>query len=150
MLTLAYTMLTDMFGDYPRVRLLGFLVDHPGFDYTVTQMAEFAHLARPTVYKLIDELTKEGMLALSRSIGDSKLYRLNTENPKVVSILQADFARINRDLDSGEIDGRVSRRMNLAGSSPIPGLTTPGTTARIAGYGGAAQSKRKKRSSSRS
>jgi len=48
-------LFTDIFGDAPRVKLLDFLADHPDFDYTISQMAEFANLARPTVYKLVAE-----------------------------------------------------------------------------------------------
>ena len=47
-------MFTDIFGNAPRVRLLDFLADHPDFDYTISQMAEFAEIARPTVYKLVE------------------------------------------------------------------------------------------------
>ena len=97
-------MFTDIFGDAPRVRLLDFLADHPDFDYTISQMAEFADIARPTVYKLVAELQSQDMLTLTRSVGDSKFYRVNVANPRIVSMLQVDFEAINKGLTDAAYD----------------------------------------------
>jgi len=97
-------MFTDVFGDSPRVRLLDFLADHPEFDYTISQMAEFADIARPTLYKLVPELQSERILTFTRSVGDSKFYRLNVVNPRIVSMLQVDFEGINKELAAAAYD----------------------------------------------
>lgn len=97
-------MFTDIFGDSPRVRLLDFLADHPDFDYTISQMAEFADTARPTVYKLVAELLGKDMLMFTRSVGGSKFYRLNVANPRIISMLQVDFEGINKELVAGVYD----------------------------------------------
>src|SRR2546422_7851353 len=94
-------MFTDIFGSAPRVRLIDFLADHPAFDYTISQMAEFAEIARPTVYKLVDELVGQDMLTFTRSVGDSKFYRLNVANPRIVSMLQVDFEASTRNWPPG-------------------------------------------------
>src|SRR6266702_8288456 len=98
-------MFTDIFGNAPRVRLLDFLADNPEFDYTISQMEELAEIARPTVYKLIEELLVQNLLTFTRSVGDSKFYRLNVANPRIVSMLQVDFEGINRELAAGVYDG---------------------------------------------
>lgn len=97
-------MFTEIFGDAPRVRLLDFLADHPDFDYTISQMAEFADVARPTVYKLVADLQGQDMITFTRSVGDSKFYRLNVANPRIVSMLQVDFEGINKELAVGVYD----------------------------------------------
>ncbi len=89
---------TEVFGDSPRVKLLDFLADHLDFDYTISQLNEFTGISRPTLYDVLRELQEDDMVILTRLIGDSRFFRLNTQNPKVVSMLQADFARINKDL----------------------------------------------------
>src|SRR5207244_13567905 len=94
-------MFTDIFGNAPRVRLLDFLADHPDFDYTISQMAEFAEIARPTVYKLVEELLGQDMLTFTRSVGDSRFYRLNVANPGIGAMLQVDFEGINMELAAG-------------------------------------------------
>ncbi len=98
-------MFTEIFGDAPRVRLLDFLTDHLDFDYTISQMAEFAEIGRPTVYKLVGALLGQDMLTFTRSVGDSKFYRLNVANPRIVSMLQMDFEGINKELAAGVYNG---------------------------------------------
>src|SRR6266566_7934899 len=111
-------MFTEIFGEAPRVRLLDFLADHPDFDYTISQMAEFADVARPTVYKLVAELQGQDMITLTRSVGDSKFYRLNVANPRIVSMLQVDFEGINRELAAGVYDGMPDSAKEFAESRP--------------------------------
>src|SRR6266567_8653520 len=116
-------MFTDIFGDSPRVRLLDFLADHPDFDYTISQMAEFGEIARPTVYKLLEELLGQDMLTFTRSVGDSKFYRLNVANPRIASMLQVDFEGINKELAAGVYDkmpasAKEFSESHLGGRSP--------------------------------
>lgn len=103
-------MFTEVFGNSPRVRLLDFLADHPDFDYTISQMAGFAEIARPTVYKLVAELQGQGMLTFTRSVGDSKFYRLNLANPRIVSMLQVDFESISKEL-AAEAPSSIPERL---------------------------------------
>ena len=116
-------MFTDIFGDAPRVKLLDFLADHPDFDYTISQMAEFANLARPTVYKLVAELQNQDMLTLTRSVGDSRFYRLNVANPRIVLMLQVDFEGINKELAAGVYDGMRASAKEFA--EPRPSSRSP-------------------------
>lgn len=98
-------------------------------------MAEFAHIARPTVYKLVAEMESQGMLNCTREVGDSKFYRLSLENPRIVSMLQVDFEGVNKELASGIYDEKMpgSReapaksisRPRLGGRLSLPGRTVP-------------------------
>src|SRR6266704_122804 len=112
-------MFTDIFGNAPRVRLLDFLADHPDFDYTISQMAEFAEIARPTVYKLVEELLGQDMLTFTRSVGDSRFYRLNVANPRIVAMLQVDFEGINKELAAGRTMRWLSPRKRLRNPAPV-------------------------------
>src|SRR2546425_9562419 len=111
-------MFTDIFGSAPRVRLLDFLADHAAFDYTISQMAEFAEIARPTVYKLVEALVGQSMLTFTRSVGDSRFYRLNVANPRIVLMLQVDFEGINKELAAGVYDGMRASAKEFAQSRP--------------------------------
>jgi len=86
---------THLFGDTSQVRLLDFLADNLEFDYTISQLSEYAKLSRPTVYGLVERLTEEGLLAHTRTVGRSRFYRLDRGNPIVLSLLQSDFAKAN-------------------------------------------------------
>ena len=84
---------THLFGDTSQVRLLDFLADNLEFDYTISQLSECANLSRPTVYGLVERLTKDGLLVRTRTIGRSRFYRINRENPVVLSLLRSDFVK---------------------------------------------------------
>jgi len=91
-------MFTEIFGNSPRVKLLDFLADHVDFDYTISQIEEFTEISRPTLYRLIGELEAEKMISLTRLVGASKFYALDTRNEKVIEMLQMEFEAINRNL----------------------------------------------------
>ena len=91
-------MFTEIFGDSPRVRLLDFLADHVDYDYTISQIQGFTDISRPTLYRLIAELETEKMISLTREVGASKFYGLNTQDEKVIGMLQFDFEAINKSL----------------------------------------------------
>lgn len=84
-------MFIDYMGDNPRSRLLDFLGDHPTSDYNVTEMAAKAGMTRTTAYKALGGLLQVGMVVHTRDIGQSRMYRLNTDHLVVQSILQADM-----------------------------------------------------------
>src|SRR5438093_44543 len=91
-------MFTEIFGGSPRVRMLDFLAHHIDYDYTVSQIQDFTEISRPTIYRLIEELEGEKMIYLTREVGASKFYRLDTRNDKVVRMLQLEFEAINKSL----------------------------------------------------
>jgi DNA-binding transcriptional ArsR family regulator len=91
-------MFTEIFGNSPRVKLLDFLADHIDYDYTITQLEECAGISRPTLYRLIPELETEKMISVTREVGASKFYNLNTRNEKVIGMLQMEFESINKSL----------------------------------------------------
>ena len=100
-------MLTDLFGDSPRVRLLDFLADHVDYDYTLTQIHRLARVSRPTLYRLVAAMEGEGLIVQTREVGGSHFFRLATESPKVVAMLQMDFRQVNEELAAVRF-GKVS------------------------------------------
>src|SRR2546427_12524707 len=102
--------LTELFGDSPRVRLLDFLADHVDFDYTITQMSEFAGVSRPALYGLVERLAKEGLISMTRTAGDSRFYRLNLEDPRGLSMLRLALSGPNELRESGKFAAACARR----------------------------------------
>lgn len=78
-------------GDIPRNQLLDFLADHPGLDYSITEIAEGATVSRPTVYTSLAELQALGFVRQTRTLGSSRLFTLNTQNSLVISVLTMDL-----------------------------------------------------------
>ena len=85
-------MFTSVFGETPHVRVLDFLASHREFDYTITEIARNSGVARPTVYKIVEEYLAKGILRATREVGASTFYKLNAENSAVRTLLAVDPA----------------------------------------------------------
>ncbi|MCE5214588.1 MAG: hypothetical protein LLF83_07715 [Methanobacterium sp.] len=74
-------MLTHIFGECAQVKLIDFLLTHPWSDFSKTELAEGADIARPTVYKLLKILLAQDMILETKKVGNVQLYRTNRKNP---------------------------------------------------------------------
>lgn len=74
---------TPVFGDAPHARVLDFLFAQPEADHTITMIARGAGVARPTVYKVVDDLVDEGILSETRTVGNSRFFALNARSRAV-------------------------------------------------------------------
>ena len=83
-------MLTKIFGECSQVKLIDFLVTHPWSEFSKTELAEGAQIARPTVYKLLDKLLAENIIITTKKVGNIQLYQTNRNSPviKHISSLQ--------------------------------------------------------------
>lgn len=96
-------MFTSIFGEGPQVRVLDFLAEHPDFDYSIMEISRHSGVARPTVYKVVDALVRQGLLNETRRIGNSTFYRLDLSNPAVRRMLdmRAGFSHSGRGVRKG-------------------------------------------------
>lgn len=83
-------MLTKIFGNCVQVKLIDFLVAHPWSEFSKTELADGAQIARPTVYKLLDTLLDENLVIKTKKVGNIQLYQTNIKSPviKHISSLQ--------------------------------------------------------------
>ena len=88
-------MFKEIFGDSLQAKLLDFLGDHPNYDYNISDLSEYAGISHPTLYKIIPEMVKKGLIIETRKVGKSKMYKLNTDNEIVKVILKFDFELAN-------------------------------------------------------
>lgn len=84
-------MLTDLFGDYPQVRVLDFLVESRSFDYSLTDIARMSNVARPTLYAMIEDLVELEVITETRRAGNARMFALNKENAIVKSLTKFDL-----------------------------------------------------------
>lgn len=88
MLSIAFT---PIFGDAPHARVLDFLIEGaPAHapDFTITELARGANVARPTVYKVVDDLLAAGLLKETRTVGNSRFYGLDKRNRAVKELVR--------------------------------------------------------------
>jgi len=80
----------EFFGDYPLIRVLDFLIENEGFDYTKREIAKHANVSWNTLETFWNKLVKAKVVVPTRKIGKSQLYKLNTENPVVQKLIELD------------------------------------------------------------
>ena len=103
-------MFVKIFGENPQTKILDFLADHPDYDYTITELAEKTGVSKPTIYKVIRNLLKEGLVVVNRKIGRTKLYKLNTRSEIVKTILKFEFEIAKRIADMEKKKAKKYRR----------------------------------------
>jgi DNA-binding transcriptional ArsR family regulator len=105
-------MFTKLFAGALFGKLLDFLADHPDSDYTVAQLHEFTGIKVPTLRRIIRELKEERIIVYTRRVGRSKYYRLNADDPHVVSLLKTARDFINEELASVQFDVKRAKGFN--------------------------------------
>ena len=71
--------------------MLDFLADHLAIDYSITELAECTGMSRPTIYGALAELTGQGFITQSRTLGRSRLFKINAANILVGAIIAQDI-----------------------------------------------------------
>lgn len=79
---------TAIFEGSPHARVLDFLAEHAGFDYNISELARHSGVARPTVYKVVADFLKKGLLVETRKVGNSQLYKLDLESEVVQQLVE--------------------------------------------------------------
>lgn len=82
------SMLLEVIGNTVENRILDFLIEGKGFDYTKKDIADNCEISRPTLYKIFPKLAKEKILKPTRKIGRVQLYSLNDENERVKALMK--------------------------------------------------------------
>lgn len=94
-------MLIDIFSGREITKVIDFLIDNMGADYTKTDIAIGSSVSRPTVQDIIQKLLQMEIVLPTRRLGHTELYKLNTTSPLVKSLIA--------------FDGEVSKIMFEAG-----------------------------------
>lgn len=85
------SLLVQFLGDTPFIRVVDFLIENSIFDYTKTELAENAGISRASLYNVWPVLDAYELVAASRKIGNTTLYKLNKENPVVQKLIELDL-----------------------------------------------------------
>lgn len=79
-------------GKDPTLKILDFLMDNIGFDYSKTDIASGAGISRTTLFSVWDNLEANELVAFTRKVGRAKMYRLNMKNEVVTKLIELDRA----------------------------------------------------------
>ncbi len=82
------SVLLRTFGDYPLIRILDFLIYSRDFDYPITEIAKNANVNFQTLKKLWPQLEENGIVASTRIVAGTTLFKINIQNPIVEKIIE--------------------------------------------------------------
>ena len=82
------TIFREALGDSPVIRVLDFLIEGRGLDYSLSDIAENANIGWTTLHRIWDNLLKLEIVKPTREIGRAKLFKLNEDNPTVKELIK--------------------------------------------------------------
>lgn len=82
------TIFREALGDSPVIRVLDFLIEGRGLDYSLTDIAENSNIGWTTLHRIWDKLLRLRIAVPTREIGRAKLFKLNEENPAVKELIR--------------------------------------------------------------
>ena len=74
-------------GDSPVIRVLDFLIEGRGLDYSLSDIAENSKVGWTTLHRIWGKFVKTGLVKPTREIGRAKMFKLNEENPAVKNLI---------------------------------------------------------------
>lgn len=96
------SLLLEVIGDSTENRIIDFLIEGKGLDYSKSDIAEGCSISRPTVYKLLPKLVKEGVVKQKRTIGRIALFELNKDNEKATILLKLEGVLLKKSFEELE------------------------------------------------
>lgn len=78
-----------VFGDTPRNRILEFLLTGRELDFGIGDIARETGLNRATSYNTMEELIRQKFIMPTRKLGNTQLYKLNTDKQEVKALIEA-------------------------------------------------------------
>ncbi|MEK6888253.1 MAG: hypothetical protein AABX14_04895 [Candidatus Aenigmatarchaeota archaeon] len=101
------SMLLEVIGDSIENRILDFLIEGVGIDYTKKDIADNCSISRPTLYKIFPKLVKQKIIKPTRVIGRVQLYSLNIENEKVKALLKLEEILLKGSFEEVELRPKI-------------------------------------------
>lgn len=94
------SLLIRLTGKIPLFRIIDFLVDNKGSDFSKKDIIAGAEISKASLFNYWSELETRKIIKVTRTFGKTKLYTLNTENPLTQKILELEAALIRQAMDT--------------------------------------------------
>ncbi len=95
----------------PLFKIVDFLVENKGLDFSKSEIAEGAEIARASLFNYWGEIEKHGIVKVTRKFGKVRLYTLDTRNPVTQKILELEKALISEAMDSAAKSVAARRKL---------------------------------------
>ena len=101
-------MLLSLTGELPIFKVIDFLLESKGVDFSKSEIAKGAGISRASLFNYWAEIEKHGIVKVTRQFGKAKLYTLNSRNPVAQRIIE-----LEKTLISEAMGKAVNRKMPL-------------------------------------
>ncbi len=98
------SLLLKLVGKLPLFRVVDFLVDNKGMDFSKKDIVIGAGVSKASLFNYWLELEKQEIVKVTRAFGKTKLYTLNAESPVTQKILELEAALIAHALEQARIE----------------------------------------------
>ena len=82
--------LKHVFGETPIIKMLDFLINNRGQDYSKTEIAKRSGIGWSTISRHWDTLQEWRLVTPTRQIGRATMYKLNEDNLVIMQMLRFD------------------------------------------------------------
>ena len=93
------SLLLNLTGELPLFKIIDFLLDNKGMDYSKSDISKGAEISRASLFNYWNELEKHGIIRVTRSFGKTKLYTLNVKNQVTQKIIELEKTLIAEAMD---------------------------------------------------
>ncbi|MBI4146865.1 hypothetical protein HY489_06030 [Candidatus Woesearchaeota archaeon] len=92
------SLLLQFTGDSPIFKIVDFLLENKGFDFSKKDIIEGAEISRAALFKCWSEMESYGLVKVTRKFGKTVLYTLNAENPLVKRLVDLELELIRQSM----------------------------------------------------
>ena len=92
------SLFIELLGDSPTIKVLDYLLTERELDFSISDMARNSGIGRATLYRIWEQLIENNVITQTRTVGKSKLYKLNLQNPKIKKLIEIDDMLILEEL----------------------------------------------------
>ena len=96
------SLLLNLTGDMPLFKIIDFLLDNKGMDFSKTDISKGAEVSRASLFNYWAELERHGIVKTTKSFGKTRLYTLNSKNPVTQKIIELEKTLIAEALEKAK------------------------------------------------
>ena len=101
------SLLLNLTGDMPLFRIIDFLLENKGTDFSKSDISKGAGISRASLFNYWNEVERHGIVKATRSFGKTKLYKLNTKNPVTQKIIELEKTLISEAMNKAHKEKEI-------------------------------------------
>jgi len=90
------TFFVDTLGNYPRIKILDFLMENSYESWTLVEIMKNSKVGYATLKYTMPLLLKKKIVLIDKKVGKAKLYKINTKNEAIRHLMAFDWALIKQ------------------------------------------------------